>query len=434
MNVNRRQRSTRGKSPEPQQRRSNDYGRHDYHRQYPSNNAMTHQHMNVQNSSMNYADRGLRNRRHSDLSGRYSNYDDRRSSSLQDESEHEYYYNSPDRSRMPQFSAANTRWVRQRDQKTATDIRYRIARAASLAITTIIFLGICFWSIEIGMGFFNSTTSWYFNNELKDAVKPPSSMNGITHEKVKRKGQILDAQVSSLEGDRGLRGVSDGVGTVIHPEHDMKQITDAADKTMDQKSVKDVMNTKISQLEQNLGNDATMDFFYAGKSKHDEGDGPFNAFSYASLPFSDCNQFALSVWVYLSPKSESEETSVNNNEDKPPRVILTTKTDRGGEGCISSLFASASAYPATGMILYALPHHGDRDENGETYRVMLEYAVANESRCRTLAGFKPVLIQEGEWHHGKFLGLHKIVIFNNIHLNIGVYDSTVKKQLFCLQH
>ena len=395
MNGSRRRPSARGVSPEPQQRSDG------YYRQYPSNN----QHMNVRND-MNFVDRGLRNRRHSDVSWRYSG---RRSSSLQ-ESEHEYYDSPNIISTVPQFTPPRARWIRQKDQKATADIRYRIARAASIAITSIIFLCICFEGIEIiGMGVFRWTTSWYFNNEVKDVDTPSSSINAIVHEKVKKKRHIDAQHVSGIKGDRGLRGVSDGEGTVIRPKNEEEEkIIESADKIKNQKSVKDAVSYKINQLDQNLGNDATTDFFYAGKSIHDEEDVPFSAFSYASLPFSDCNQFALSAWVYLSPEAERKAPLINSNEDKPPRVILTTKTEREGKGCISNLFGtSASSYPSTGVILYALPHHGDRDNNDKTYRIMLEYSVANESRCRTLAGFKPVFIQEGEWHHGKFLGFAK---------------------------
>ena len=135
-------------------------------------------------------------------------------------------------------------------------------------------------------------------------------------------------------------------------------------------------------------------------------DGPFNAYSYAILPFSDDNSFAISVWIYLSSEAERGESTINSEEGKPPRVVLTTRTYQSGEGCISDLFggSDSSSQAATGMILYAQPNYSDENESGQTsYRMMLDYAVAGEMRCRTLIGVNTALIREGEWHHSKIV-------------------------------
>lgn len=134
-------------------------------------------------------------------------------------------------------------------------------------------------------------------------------------------------------------------------------------------------------------------------------DDPFNAYSYAILPFSDDNSFAISVWIYLSSEAERGENTIDSEEGKPPRVVLTTRTYQSGEGCISDLFggSDSSSQAATGMILYAQPNYSDEIESGQTYRMMLDYAIASEMRCRTLIGVNTALIREGEWHHSKNL-------------------------------
>jgi len=162
-----------------------------------------------------------------------------------------------------------------------------------------------------------------------------------------------------------------------------------------------------------LGQDATMDFFYAGKHSlqlennddihgelDDEPSTSYTAHSYAILPFSDCNSFVLSVWIYLSPQETQQGETHDDNTYKSPRVILSTRTQNEA-GCHSDLFGGATATPVVGMILYAQPHYGDNENaNADRYRIMMEYATAKERSCRTLvAKPKSALIREGEWHH-----------------------------------
>jgi hypothetical protein len=61
-----------------------------------------------------------------------------------------------------------------------------------------------------------------------------------------------------------------------------------------------------------LGEDATPDFFYAGrfatknpnKEPGDDEPDSIDTYSYGTLPFGDCNPFVVSVWTYLSPRSD----------------------------------------------------------------------------------------------------------------------------------
>jgi hypothetical protein len=328
---------------------------------------------------------------------------------------------------VPQFSTSKTHVARQGSKENKEE-RYRIARGISVAITSMVILVLCYWSIEAGVNCIRYFASYFSFDELKDATKETNH------------GPMLTKESASTESeDRRLRGMPEQVGVMSHHHHAAKrkynnaQVFHAIDQTniitkseasnnqmnsqgqhlgieaIDQTNKITESETNINQmnsLAQNLGEDATTDFFYAGKFIHQEydetlpGDGSFAAYSYATLPFSDCNPFVLSVWIYLSPDEERGEKVTHRNDDKPPRVILTTRTKEAGDGCTSDLFGGSSSDSATGMILYAMPHYGDdTNENGETYKIMLEYAVANEMRCRTLVG--TALIREREWHHGE---------------------------------
>ena len=286
-----------------------------------------------------------------------------------------------------------------------------MARSISVGITSVILFSVCYWGFGTGVGLMRSTMTYFtsYGSTHEDMIKSDDIKKD---ERQKRRRQIKE-QLAKIEiEDRSLRGVSEKVGAMSNHRHNGKRTSvdeGDSDQTINAEK-KSIEST--NQLGQNLGKDATNDFFYAGKFSHQEydethpGDGAFTAFSYATLPFSDCNPFVISVWIYLSPESERGDVfSISDNEDEPPRVILTTRTQQTGEGCISDLFGSSTSDPATGMILYAQPHFGDEDvssKNGQTpYKIMLDYAVANEKRCRTLVGAKTALIREGEWHHGE---------------------------------
>jgi hypothetical protein len=332
--------------------------------------------------------RGLRNRRQSDLSwGNNGCYENRRSTSSQ-ESDYECRSTSysTDITRddcAPQF-ASNSRSVRHRSKEATTRKQQRVARSISVAITTAILLYLCYWTIETGVVLVRSSLSSFTNGKVEDEPLPPPSTDTVREKPITTKSE-----------DRGLRGIPDRMGGhSAANKHHTKE--------------KDREQTTGMNLGQNLGKDATLDFFYAGKFIHKDdgtqfGSASVTAYSYATLPLSDCNPFVLSVWIYLSPESERRVAAEGSDNDKPPRVILSTKT-RQFDGCISDLFdgSTSDSSKSRGMVLYAQPHFGDRTGDEQTaYKIMVDYAVANEMRCRTLVSDKTTLIREGEWHHGE---------------------------------
>jgi hypothetical protein len=221
------------------------------------------------------------------------------------------------------------------------------------------------------------------------------------------------AQQAATDGLSSLRGAADQRGGAMSRHENNKQNS----KLKGKKHFNQHDNIGAIQEEEShlayLGQDATMDFFYAGKHSlqlennddihgelDDEPSTSYTAHSYAILPFSDCNSFVLSVWIYLSPQETQQGETHDDNTYKSPRVILSTRTQNEA-GCHSDLFGGATATPVVGMILYAQPHYGDNENaNADRYRIMMEYATAKERSCRTLvAKPKSALIREGEWHH-----------------------------------
>jgi hypothetical protein len=246
-----------------------------------------------------------------------------------------------------------------------------MTRSISVAITTAILAYLCYLTVETGVDLVRSSLPSFNNNKVEGEPLPPP-------------------HITIKSEDKGLRGIPERVDA----HRGAKYGTSTKDKSREQT--------------QNLGKDATVDFFYAGKFIHQDdgtqfGGGSFTAYSFASLPLSDCNPFVLSVWIYLSPQSERREVAISSDDDKPPRVILTTRT-RQFDGCTSDLFDGSTSDSSTGrgIIMYAQPHFGDRAVDGQTaYKIMVDYGVANEMRCRTLVSDKTILIREGEWHHGE---------------------------------
>ncbi|KAL7532786.1 hypothetical protein ACHAXR_004837, partial [Thalassiosira sp. AJA248-18] len=209
---------------------------------------------------------------------------------------------------------------------------------------------------------------------LRGAPESDAS-KGLSVHDLNARSHLLKAEGRQLINDRGLENDEDGKG----------------DKSY-------------------MGHDATTDFFFAGaiveKKRIVNTKGriesiTYPAHSYATLPvLIDGNQFAFSIWIYLSPLAESEQKA----EDKPrPRVILSTRSydDRG---CQSDVFGEKLA---AGMVLYAQLHYDDSVEvsgDARTYRIILEYAQYENKLCHTLFGTQhdTPLVREGQWHHIAF--------------------------------
>jgi hypothetical protein len=157
-----------------------------------------------------------------------------------------------------------------------------------------------------------------------------------------------------------------------------------------------------------MGQDSTNDFFFAGavvemkRIVNDKGRPEtisHPAHSYASLPvLLNSDSFAISIWINLSPSDDWEADGVVE-DSRRPRVILST-SPKGDEGCISYVLGEKRV---TGFVLFAQPHYDDIEgDEGNTYRVSLDYALTGMESCRHLIGAKPIdqiLIREGNWHH-----------------------------------
>ena len=167
-----------------------------------------------------------------------------------------------------------------------------------------------------------------------------------------------------------------------------------------------------------MGDDSTLDFFFAGaiveKKRIVNAEGRIEttydpAHSYATLPLSmDANPFAISLWVYLAPLDKENESKKDGGifeDNRRPRVILSTRPNDGSSGCYSDVFGVST--PAANLVLYAQPHFGDKgggsdhEEDGKAYRINLEYTQQQSKECRTLVGSnqKALLVSEGNWHH-----------------------------------
>ena len=168
---------------------------------------------------------------------------------------------------------------------------------------------------------------------------------------------------------------------------------------------------KVSEgYEVYMGEDSTTDYFFAGniKSTKNEVDksGRLKAVTipaqkYATLPFSvESNPFALSMWVYLSPRSEMMDEDSTLEDSRTTRVILSTLSGENQEdssvGCMSDIFG-----PAKGIVLYAQPDYGDSSvENEAQYRILLQYASAGSKSCHNIGlNRDAVLASEGQWVH-----------------------------------
>eukprot|EP00804_Cyclotella_cryptica_P020928 CCRYP_009260-RD/>CCRYP_009260-RD protein AED:0.11 eAED:0.11 QI:166/0.71/0.87/1/0.85/0.75/8/0/1132 len=308
----------------------------------------------------------------------------------------------------------------------------RTIRGVSLAITAVMLLCAYFWGIETGMELCRSLVHRVVSRRdeglrvNRDTIPFMSSLVDLVerrrHEQQQQQQRLPGdvAPQAEMDGSASLRGAADQRGGAMSRHDNARRNNKLNNKLKDKKrtsynhhDVTDKMQKEEESLLAYLGQDATLDFFYAGKhsvqlenndSIHGESDedpsSSYTAHSYAILPFSDCNSFVLSVWIYLSSDEGEQGGKEQDNTDKSPRVILSTRTENEA-GCHSDLFRGATASPAVGMILYAQPHHDD-NENAKAarYRIMMEYATANEQSCRTLVAksYSP-LIREGEWHH-----------------------------------
>eukprot|EP00956_Cyclotella_meneghiniana_P000818 scaffold919_cov74-Cyclotella_meneghiniana.AAC.13 len=408
MNRDRRyhQSSSRDLSPPTYRRDPNNHGNHlDLHQNNSSRDLCTPK---GSISRREISSGGLRNRRLSDSTWRRSSHDKARSSNESNfnpsPSLRRYDSDAIDRLTVDdRFSANDSYRYHHGSEADEHSKAHRTIRCISLAITSVTLLCLCLWGIETCIDAIRVTFTPFRDKVQDNTEQQQQQLFTIKEDKEKRRMQIKD-QLAKIESqDRGLlRGPG-----VISNHIDITKSKRAVIDTQQTIETDDKINA-MNYLGQNLGSDATLDFFYAGKTAHheEESDGPFNAYSYAILPFSDDNSFAISVWIYLSSEAERGERTIDSEEGKPPRVVLTTRTYQSGEGCISDLFggSDSSSQAATGMILYAQPNYSDENESGQTsYRMMLDYAVASEMRCRTLIGVNTALIREGEWHHSKIV-------------------------------
>ena len=165
--------------------------------------------------------------------------------------------------------------------------------------------------------------------------------------------------------------------------------------------------------EQNLGEDSTSEIFYAGKTiEHKRvvnGKGRIEtisgaAYTYASLPFRlDEYPFGLSLWVYLAPIEQEGIRDGILEDNRIPRVILSTRSGTK-HGCYSDVFGTDKS---AGIVLYAQPHYSDTSSgvgSSQLYRVVVEHStddVEGSNMCRQLNGSTDddQLLKVGEWQH-----------------------------------
>lgn len=279
----------------------------------------------------------------------------------------------------------------------------RLARSVTLIILCILICYGSIWGVRFGISLAKNAPSFVFGGGGNTKQSKEANLQSAT---------FLESEKESINARLRGASASQSLGIGGMSRHDLNSISHSA-KERDE----NIFSEKLSNDEeqdfpdekegyQYMGKDATADFFYVGnvmkevQTASSDGDIEVNKYpaqSYATLPFTvDSNTFVLSVWIYLSPEKTTVGIDNLHEDERPQRVILSTRTS-DTLGCKSDIFGSHGS----GMVLYAQPHYSDSDgEDSQSYHIALEYATTGSQMCRTLVGSKQSnnIVRTGEWY------------------------------------
>ena len=283
----------------------------------------------------------------------------------------------------------------------------RLLRTIAMSIVCFFIYWGSIWGIEIGIGMARVVINVIFGN---GRIIESSFENQMDDESQSTQSIQIHSE--------GLRGSTDAKK---FPQHDSEiSIHDLNAKSHLLKAEgRQIINDQPMDHNDHdgkgdksyMGQDSTNDFFFSGavvenkRIVNEKGrleTISYPAHSFASLPvLLDSDSFAISLWINLSP-SDDWETDGVVEDSRRPRVILSISS-KGDGGCPSDVLGGNVV---TGFVLFAQPHYGDgiEDDEGNTYRVILEYAQNGMKSCRNLIGanhnqFDRLLVREGNWHH-----------------------------------
>jgi len=292
----------------------------------------------------------------------------------------------------------------------------RSTRIVTLVILCMLMFWVSFWGIVMGIGLGRSAINIVFGTEDPEI----SSEN---HPEEPQSILELEDSQSSIQGLRGFAvefsddqhnksSEAESEGSEGLSTHDLNAKSHLL-KAEGRQIINDgpMENSEYGKGDKSyMGQDSTADFYFAGEITEEKRivntKGrieiiSYPAHSYAVLPaLLDSNPFAISIWVYLSPSTNNKENDGVKDDNRGPRVILSTRST-DDRGCQSGVFGDR---PSAGFILYAQPHDDgivEGDGDAKNYRILLEYAQTDNIVCRTLIGSnkKGLLVREGQWHH-----------------------------------
>jgi len=286
----------------------------------------------------------------------------------------------------------------------------RCSRLLSLLVVATVMFWASFWCLGLFLDFAMGTGTVGTNFDDEEEMAQYSySIGGL------RGGQ---RDSSSLSGTSDASDQDNALGSGIFFDnqdlsvHDLNvraHMMKAAGLNLFNEDPKEIDNIG----EQYLGEDSTSEIFYAGKTTerkrvvNEKGrietiSGAAN--TYASLPFRlDEYPFGLSLWVYLAPIEQDGIRDGILEDNRTPRVILSTRS--GTEhGCYSDLFGRDKS---AGIVIYAQPHYSDASSgvgSSHLYRVVVEHSsdeAEGTNLCRQLNGSTDddQLLKVGEWQH-----------------------------------
>lgn len=277
----------------------------------------------------------------------------------------------------------------------------RLSRIISMIIVCIFIFWGSIQGIEVGIGMARGAVNFIFGYGPKNQMDDESqSAQSIPMQSDGLRGSIDSKQITQQKDSESENSIHDlNAKSHLLKAEGRQIINDQPIENNDRDGRGD---------KSYMGQDSTNDFFFAGavvemkRIVNDKGrleTISYPAHSYASLPvLLNSNSFAISIWINLSP-SDDWETDGVVEDSRRPRVILSTST-KGDGGCLSNVLGETLV---AGFVLFAQPHYDDKEgDEGNTYRVSLEYALSGMESCRHIFGAKQndqIIIQEGSWHH-----------------------------------
>ena len=285
------------------------------------------------------------------------------------------------------------------------------ARCSRL-LSLIVVATVMFWASFRGLGLFldfaTGAVGTNFDDE-EEMAQYSYSVGGLRGGQRDSSGLSGTYDASGKDDARGSGIFFDNKDLSVHDLNARAHMMKAAGLNLFNEDPKEIDNIG----EQYLGEDSTSEMFYAGKitahkrvvnerGRIETMSGA--AHTYASLPFRlDEYPFGLSLWVYLTPIEQEGIRDEILEDNRTPRVILSTRS--GTEhGCYSDIFGRDKS---AGIVLYAQPHYSDTSGGvggSQLYRVVVEHSTdeaEGKNLCQQLNGSTDddQLLKVGEWQH-----------------------------------